>query len=217
MFSKSCYNNTFGDSCYYNIFSFECTHNTFDNLCTHNTFGRMCKQNIFGAECCYNILDDKCFSNNFGYYCKINTLDWDISNMSIIDYTTYAKFENPNATRKIGKQSSGLIYNSYVYEDSVPTYGVAKIGSCKDTDIIIPELHQDGEVVSIDTGAFAGQTTITSVILPQTLTSIKMLAFQNCYNLTKIFIPKSVSSISSSAGGVFSGCHNLTIYCEAES
>ena len=105
------------------------------------------------------------------------------------------------------------------------------IGTCTDTDIVIPPVSPDGEtVVEIGSNAFAetyritsitipdGVTTIgenafygcpdlTSVTIPDTVTSICGGAFWNCKLLTDITIPDSVTSL---AGGVFAGCSSLT-------
>lgn len=48
---------------------------------------------------------------------------------------------------------------------------------------------------------------ITSVSLPDSLTSIRSSAFRDCYSLTSITIPNSVTSIG---GGAFEGCYSLT-------
>ena len=60
--------------------------------------------------------------------------------------------------------------------------------------------------------AFMGSAIVTCV-LPSGLSQIKSEAFENCDNLTKIFIPASVTKMGWWA---FSGCLNTRIYCEAE-
>jgi hypothetical protein len=47
---------------------------------------------------------------------------------------------------------------------------------------------------------------LTSVTIPNSVTSIDYCAFYNCHNLTSIKIPNSVTSIGS---GAFKDCHNL--------
>ena len=72
----------------------------------------------------------------------------------------------------------------------------------KDKNCKIP----DG-VMSIDSKAFANNTTLTSVTIPNSVTSIGGGAFVGCTSLTSITIPNSVTSIDSYT---FSGCTNLT-------
>jgi hypothetical protein len=77
------------------------------------------------------------------------------------------------------------------------------------TSITIPN-----SVTSIGNMAFADCTGLTSITIPNSVTSIGARAFEGCTGLTSITIPNSVTSIGSSA---FRGCTNLTIYAEAES
>lgn len=59
----------------------------------------------------------------------------------------------------------------------------------------------------IDDEAFAGYSKLTSIELPNSITSIGYDAFQYCAGLTYINLPDSVMQIKSSA---FSGCNKLT-------
>ena len=69
------------------------------------------------------------------------------------------------------------------------------------TSVIIPS-----SVTSIGDYAFGGCTGLTSVTIPEGVASIGMQAFQDCTSLTSVVIPNSVTTIES---GVFSGCINL--------
>ena len=60
---------------------------------------------------------------------------------------------------------------------------------------------------SIKDYAFADCSSLTNIVLPNTLKSIGNYSFRNCTALTSIIIPDSVETISSTA---FSGCTNLT-------
>lgn len=70
------------------------------------------------------------------------------------------------------------------------------------TSIVIP----DG-VTSIVDNAFYNCSSLTSVTIGDGVTSISYQAFIGCSSLTSITIPDSVTSISNSA---FSGCSSLT-------
>ena len=74
------------------------------------------------------------------------------------------------------------------------------IVGCKNTVIPI-------SVTSIDIGAFQGCLDLTSITIPNSVTSIGEYAFQTCESLTSITIPNSVTSIG---GGAFQSCNSLT-------
>ena len=107
-------------------------------------------------------------------------------------------------------------------------YEVVGIGTATDTVLVIPSEYNGKPVISIygaqvynptndmvaNEGAFLQCTSITRVIIPDSVTSIGKYAFFCCYNLTKIIIPDSVTYVGRSA---FFGCYSLTIYCEAKS
>ena len=69
------------------------------------------------------------------------------------------------------------------------------------TSVIIPN-----SVTSIGSGAFYGCTGLTSITIPESVTSIGSSVFNGCTALTSVIIPNSVTSIGSSA---FNGCPNL--------
>ena len=70
------------------------------------------------------------------------------------------------------------------------------------TSVTIPD-----SVTSIGSYAFYNCGNLTSITIPDSVTSIGRYAFQSCSSLTSITIPDSVTSIGSSA---FSGCTGLT-------
>ena len=70
------------------------------------------------------------------------------------------------------------------------------------TSITIPD-----SVTSIGYGAFSGCSSLTSITIPDSVTSIGRGAFDGCRGLTSITIPNSVTSIGESA---FDGCRGLT-------
>jgi hypothetical protein len=56
-------------------------------------------------------------------------------------------------------------------------------------------------------GGFAGQNTVTSVMIPNGITALSSGAFNSCSGLTNLTLPNSLTSISDNA---FSGCSGLT-------
>lgn len=74
-------------------------------------------------------------------------------------------------------------------------------------DVVIPKTYRGVPVECISTSTFRNQTQISSISLPDSLTSIESNAFAGCTGLTSIVIPDSVTSVDSTA---FSGCTNIT-------
>ncbi|MEE1143200.1 MAG: leucine-rich repeat protein [Bacteroidales bacterium] len=101
-------------------------------------------------------------------------------------------------------------------EVSVSGYNAAN----SPTDLDIPSTVTNNgityTVTSIGNGAFLNNgedvnevycASLTSVTIPNTVTSIGNVAFKGCYNLISVDIPNSVTSIGESA---FSGCTHLS-------
>lgn len=80
------------------------------------------------------------------------------------------------------------------------------------TDIELPAVIDGKSVTSIGSRAFCkydfeNSSHLKSIIIPESVTSIKKQAFFACDNLTDITLPDSITSIEES---VFSDCNNLT-------
>ena len=91
-------------------------------------------------------------------------------------------------------------------------YVVTGIGSCTDENLVIPETYNGKPVVQIGPAAFENNTRIKTVIVSNTVTSIRYDAFSNCSSLTSIVIPQNVTEVQSYA---FFNCTALKhIYCE---
>jgi hypothetical protein len=83
-----------------------------------------------------------------------------------------------------------------------PYYVVFGEGNNSVTSITIPN-----SVTSIGVAAFYGCTSLTSIIIPNSVTSIGAAAFYGCTSLTSIIIPNSVTSIRNNT---FIDCTSLT-------
>ncbi len=91
------------------------------------------------------------------------------------------------------EESKGL---RLVLADGGDYYRVAGLGSCTDTDIIIPMEKNGKPVVEIDAYALAASMDkdcekITSVNIPETITRIGTAAFDKCINLSGFMVDKN--------------------------
>ena len=119
----------------------------------------------------------------------------------------------------------------FTFEEVEGGYEIEKyIGSA--TVVIIPSTYNGEPVISIGNSAFSGCTSLTSIVIPDSITSIGnyafdqctnlismtlgdnsqlasvgICAFRYCENLTNIYIPDNVTSIGDAA---FLSCLNLT-------
>ena len=172
-----------------------------------------------------------------GYdYCQYNeTQHWYACSCGEIDETTVeahsggtATCQSP-ATCSVCNQAYGVI-GEHTYVDNVCTvcgdtlrpasegleftlnddnvsYSVTGIGTCKDTDIVIPSMYNGLPVTGIGDRAFYDCDSLTSVIIGDSVTSISIYAFAFCGSLTSVEIPDSVTSIGYNA---FYLCELLT-------
>ncbi len=108
-----------------------------------------------------------------------------------------------------GSSTSSDTYSTYYIPSSLKSVTVSggnilygAFYNCSDlTSIIIPN-----SVTSIGEKAFCGCSGLTSITIPNSVTSIGADAFAGCSGLTSVVIPDSVKSIGDSA---FSGCSSL--------
>ena len=104
---------------------------------------------------------------------------------------------------KVINVPNGTIEGDYVWNkvNGVKTLA-SYIGSA--TELILPS---GDENYTIGEAAFSGCSGITSVTIPNNVTSIGTMAFYECSGLTNVTIPNSVKSIGI---GAFYGCSSLT-------
>ena len=95
---------------------------------------------------------------------------------------------------------------TFELNDDGTMYQVAMCDRGASGDIVIPKIYNGLPVTRIGMGAFLNCWDITSVKIPDSVTWIGESAFQNCNNLTSITIPNSVKVIDRNA---FWGCEYL--------
>ena len=123
------------------------------------------------------------------------------SNLNIVagssdyGYVGYYALEIHTGESKIVNQDEYLFYANSL---------IKYIGN--DTALKLPE-NYNGENYKIHNYAFFCCTNLTSIEIPNSVTSIGTSAFSGCTGLTSIEIPDSITNIGTSA---FSGCTGLT-------
>ncbi|MBR3092100.1 MAG: leucine-rich repeat domain-containing protein [Bacteroidaceae bacterium] len=150
-----------------------------------------------------------------------------IGGYAFSDCSGLTSIDIPNSVTSIGgyafsgtawynSQPDGLVYVgklAYNYKGTMPstitikegTLGIvdyAFYGCSSLTSIVIPN-----SVTSIGGSAFSGCKGLTSIEIPNSVTSIGNYAFSSCLGLTSIEIPNSVNSIGENA---FYNCSGLT-------
>jgi hypothetical protein len=85
-------------------------------------------------------------------------------------------------------------------------YRVTGMGTCTDTDVVIPDTYNGASVIGIDNKVFMNNASITSVVIPDGVLAIDNSSFDDCVSLKKVVIPASVVEIGNAA---FYGCTNL--------
>ena len=83
------------------------------------------------------------------------------------------------------------------------------IGTATDTNIMIADVYQNTPVTKVAGSAFYNNTSLISVVIPDSVTFIGGYAFYGCTNLTSIVIGKRVNQLGSGSDGVFYHCSNL--------
>lgn len=109
----------------------------------------------------------------------------------------------PSGESSTQTPSEGL---TYTLSEDGNSYIVSGIGTCTDTDIIIPSTYNGKPVTSIGEGALKQRYSLTSVVIPDSVTTIGEDAIKDCTILTRVVIGNSVTSIGESA---FQNCPKL--------
>ena len=104
--------------------------------------------------------------------------------------------------------SQGVMYEA-VSEGTSGYWIVTGIGECTDTDIVLYSEISGYPVKQIATSAFSGNTNIKSVVIPNSITTIRWGAFWKCSNLQRVIFDEG-SKLEYIGGYAFNSCTSLT-------
>ena len=93
----------------------------------------------------------------------------------------------------------------FTLQASTNTYSVTGYTGTEST-VVIPATYKGLDVTAINTRAFAGNSTITEVTIPNSVISIGLGAFSECYNLVSVDMSEQLQLLGASA---FSNCIKL--------
>ena len=127
---------------------------------------------------------------------------WDVSTGN---YTIYCTDGTIAKNGTVTPHSAGLQYTVEYLSFLGNICVITGIGTCTDTDIIIPSMINGMPVKIIGENAFNDIDTLTSITLPSNVNLIRKFAFFDCGNLTQIIMP-NVTRIEE---GAFSRCISL--------
>ena len=113
--------------------------------------------------------------------------------------------QTPGETQGDNTENGGNIGLLYEVNTDGTTCTVTGIGSFTGTELEIPEYIDGYKVTSIGEGAFQYCYSLTSIVIPDSVTYIGEWAFSGC-GFTSIVIPDSVTSIGDYA---FRDCSSL--------
>lgn len=123
---------------------------------------------------------------------------------------TQTETETEAAIQVLSDSPSGVTEDGFAYTLSTDEAGTvtASITGYQGAGgaITVPEMVEEAAVTEIADRAFSGCSTITSVALPNTLTSLGEAAFHRCQNLGEITLPEGITELRAS---LFDGCTSL--------
>ncbi len=116
---------------------------------------------------------------------------------------------SPTATTASASTVFGYIFGDTSYKGGVATKQVYGIGYGDNKTYYIPSSLKEVKVTggNMNSDAFYNCSSLTSIIIPDSVTTIPRSAFFNCSSLTSFTIPNSVTLIGANA---FNGCSSLT-------
>ena len=128
-----------------------------------------------------------------------------LSSLSVVPVVTNAA--EISADSSVGYNENGFTYYIDFYDSTARIVDY----NGTSTDLVIPSTLGGSKVVCIGSSAFKNNTNLTSVTIPDTVTTIENRAFSGCSNIKKLTLGKNVSEIGMHAFQRNIGLTTLTI------
>ena len=128
-----------------------------------------------------------------------------LSSLSVAPVVTNAA--EISADSSVGYNENGFTYYIDFYDSTARIVDY----NGTSTDLVIPSTLGGSKVVCIGSSAFKNNTNLTSVTIPDTVTTIENSAFSGCSNIKKLTLGKNVSEIGMHAFQSNIGLTTLTI------
>lgn len=111
--------------------------------------------------------------------------------------------KDKNSTVESVKERAPSVGLEYVLNEDGLSYAVVGIGTCEDTDLVIPTTYNEKPVTTIKEDAFACCENLTSIKIGDSVTTIGEYAFCLCYSLTKIEVSPKNEKFKSINGNLY--------------
>lgn len=132
------------------------------------------------------------YENGTCVICCDHTHEYQNDECKYCGYHVHAYTDGSCSICGIGLPSEGL---QYELSDDGTYYIVKGMGTCFDSDLVIPEKYNDIPVKVIGASAFSRNNFITSVVIPDSVTAINAWAFDRCENLKSVKFGVNVNEI----------------------
>ena len=135
---------------------------------------------------------------------KAISIKWKVEDFDNLDGFVFAKRWGLLEERQVYVPKDEVTLETDENGETVLT--LCKISVSNSKNELVIENPEDKEIKGIAEGAFAGNSTVEKIILPDTIEHIDKLAFRGCSSLASITIPEGVTSIGDQA---FYDCKSL--------
>ena len=132
-----------------------------------------------------------------------------ISANAFSGFSSITSITIPESVTQIGNNAfSGCsnLSGKVVIPKGVKSIGTSAFYSCNITEL---EFKSEGALTSIETNAFFGNKGLVDLVVPEGVESIGNEAFRGCTSLTSVYLPSTLTKISTSSISSFNACPNI--------